>query len=184
MSRQKLEKLTKKIAILKEQQKNKTICSDKMELSLKSQRTKNSPCLRLLPLETWADIFGFLPRRQLAEIVPEIGDWHFAERAQYFLHECSKITLDSLEIRRSSSWINRKVPIVKLYDDDDDEEHKTGWEFPLADVPIPKNIKNFKYIHIRFAFFPNKIHIIPSHYSAIMINPLPASCKNFIPILY
>jgi hypothetical protein len=60
-----------------------------------------------------------------------------------------------LDIRRSTSWINKKnglpIPIVKLYEDEYNA-YKPGWEYPLADVPIPKNIINFKGIHIRLAF--------------------------------
>jgi hypothetical protein len=111
-------------------------------------------CFRLLPLETWTNIFGFVPRPQLAELVPQIGDWRFAEKAQYYLHEFGRITLGDLHIRRSTSWINRKgIPIIKLCDDDDYEHEYFGWDFPMADVPIPKNITNFEEIHIRFAFF-------------------------------
>jgi hypothetical protein len=146
---QKLEELAHEIALLKEQQqKEETTNLDEMEKEL-------SPCLRLLPLETWTDIFGFLPRPQLAELVPQIGDWHFASKAQYYLHGCGRITLGELHISRSTSWINRKTgtPIVKLCNDYDDEHQYFGWDFPMADVPIPKNIINFEYIFIRLAFF-------------------------------
>jgi hypothetical protein len=30
--------------------------------------------------------------------------------------------------------------------------YKPDWEYPLADVPIPKNIRDFRSIHIRFVF--------------------------------
>jgi hypothetical protein len=142
---QKLEELANAIALLKEQQKEETTSSlDQMEKEL-------SPCLRLLPLETWADIFGFLPRPQLAELVPQIGDWHFATKAQYYMHECGLITLCDMYIRRSTSWIDRKNdrPIVKLCHEHAYEHQYFGWDFPLADVPIPKNIINFEYICIR-----------------------------------
>jgi hypothetical protein len=131
------------IAILKGQQKEETTSS------LAQMEKELSPCLRLLPLETWTDIFGFLPRPQLAEIVPEIGDWRFAEKAQYYLHEYGRITLGDLDIIKSISWINRKngIPTVKLSNDD-----QADWEYPLADVPIPKNIINFEEIKIRFFF--------------------------------
>jgi hypothetical protein len=141
--------LTNVIAILREQQQKEeeTTSLDQMEVEL-------SPCLRLLPLETWTDIFGFLPRPQLAELVPQIGDWHFASKAQYYLHEFGKISLGYLDIRKSTSWINRKngPPIVKLCSDDDYEHEYFGWDFPLSDVSIPKNIINFARIDIRFLF--------------------------------
>jgi hypothetical protein len=97
----------------------------------------------------------------LAEIVPQIGDWHFATKAQYYLHECGRITLGELDIRRSTSWVNRKngipIPIVKFYEYDPMEykynADQPGWEYPMADVPIPKNIINFEAIHIRLLYF-------------------------------
>jgi hypothetical protein len=147
---QKLEALLANvIVILKEQQKEETTSSlDQMEKEW-------PPCLRLLPSETWTNIFGFVPRPQLAELVPQIGDWRFAEKAQYYLHEYGKISLGYLHIRRSTSWMNRKngPPIVKLCNDEDYEHEYFGWDFPMADVPIPKNITNFEGIHIRLAVF-------------------------------
>jgi hypothetical protein len=149
MSWQKLDELANEIAIWKEmQQQDETNSKDEM-----TETTKDSPCLRLLPLETWVDMFGFLHRPQLAELVPQIGDWHFATKAQYYLHECGQITLGDLDIRRTTSWINRDgPPIVKFYE----YNYQTGWEFPMADVPMPNNIIDFKTIHIRFSF-DNKI---------------------------
>jgi hypothetical protein len=61
-----------------------TNSNNEMKLSFKLEtNTKDSPCLHLLPLESWVDIFAFLHRPQLAEIVPQIGDWHFATKAQF-----------------------------------------------------------------------------------------------------
>jgi hypothetical protein len=144
-SRQKLEEVANEIALLREQQqKEGTTSLTQIEKEL-------SPCLRLLPLETWADIFGFLPRPQLGELVPQIGDWHFALKAQYYLHEFGRITLGDLHITKSTSWIDKKNgrPIVKLCNYGDYEYRYFGWDFSWADVPIPKNITNFAGIHIR-----------------------------------
>jgi hypothetical protein len=145
-----LEVLANVIALLskqeqKEEEKTSNLVQMEMELS---------PCLRLFPLETWTDIFGFLPRPQLAELVPDIGDWHFASKAQYYLHEFGKITLGYLHIRRSTSWANRKngLPIAKLLISNENDD-QAGWEYPLADVPIPKNIVNFAGIRIRLACY-------------------------------
>jgi hypothetical protein len=93
-----------------------------------------------------------VPRPQLAELVPQIGDWRFAEKAQYYLHEYGRITLGRIYIRESNSWINMGVPIVKLCGEGEINANKPGWEYPLADVPIPKNIINFGRIQIRFVF--------------------------------
>jgi transposase InsO family protein len=57
-----------------------------------------------------------MPRRQLGELVPQIGNWYFASKTQYYLHECGKITLGGLHISISTLWINRNgfpIPIVK-----------------------------------------------------------------------
>jgi hypothetical protein len=144
---------------LKEQQRKE---EEKTSSSLDQMEKELSPCFRLLPLETWTDIFGFLPRPQLAELVPQIGDWHFAEKAQYYLHKCGKITLGEMYIRRSTAWINRKngPPIVKLCNDEDYEYRYFGWDFSMADVPIPKNIINFAGIFIRFVFFIEKKNLL------------------------
>jgi hypothetical protein len=96
-----------------------------------------------------------VPRPQLAELVPQIGDWRFAEKAQYYLHEFGRITLGDLYIRKSnSSWINIKngIPIVKLCDEGEYNADEPVWEYPLADAPIPKNIIDFRCIEIRLAF--------------------------------
>jgi hypothetical protein len=81
-------------------------------------------------------VFGFLPRRQLGELVPQIGDWYFASKAQFYLHECGQITLAYLTIESST---NGNGPIIWK-----------GREWPLADVPMPENVKDFKGIALRF----------------------------------
>jgi hypothetical protein len=95
-----------------------------------------------------------VPRPQLAELVPQIGDWRFAEKAQYYLHEFGRITLGDMYIRNSIAWINIKngIPIVKLCDEGEYNADEPVWEYPLADVPIPKNITDFRSIEIRLAF--------------------------------
>jgi hypothetical protein len=147
---QKLEELANEIALLKEQQQKEETTNN-----LDQMEKEWPPCLRLLPSETWTNIFGFVPRPQLAELVPEIGDWRFAEKAQYYLHEFGRITLGDIYIRKPTAWINRKngIPTVRLCYDDDDEHQYFGWDFPMADVPIPKNVINFEGIRIRLALF-------------------------------
>jgi hypothetical protein len=83
-------------------------------------------------------VFGFLLRPQLGELVSLIGDWYFASKAQFYLHECGRITLGSLTIGLSRNGL----PVVDL-------EHQCIWDLPLADVPMPTNVKNFKGIRIR-----------------------------------
>jgi hypothetical protein len=87
-----------------------------------------------------------VPRPQLAELVAQIGDWHFSTIAQYFLHEFTKnITLGKLCIKQSRN--GNGLVVVKM-----DEEQDPEVELPLADVPMPKNISNFVGLNIRLAF--------------------------------
>jgi hypothetical protein len=87
-------------------------------------------------------VFGFLLRRQLGELVPQIGNWYFASKAQFYLHECGQSTLAHLTI--GSSEDDDYLPIVDVW-----TEHEFFWDLPMADVPIPTNVKNFKGICIR-----------------------------------
>jgi hypothetical protein len=106
-------------------------------------------------LEEFADVITLLSKeQQKEETTSSLDHWHFASKAQYNLHEFGKITLGNLDIKRSSSWINAKngIPIVKLRDEEEYNSHQTDWEYPLADVSIPKNITNFGSIRIRCVF--------------------------------
>jgi hypothetical protein len=93
-----------------------------------------------LPLETWTDLFGFLPRTQLVALLPRIDDRKFASFLQFFLVKCGKVTLDNLTI--------------KSYGDGPGFVRKFGYgrKFPLADVSMPENIKNFQTIHLKCVF--------------------------------
>jgi hypothetical protein len=62
----------------------------------------------------------------------------FCHKAQFYLHECGQITLADLTIGPK----NNGSSIVDI-----DEE--AIWNLPLADVPMPTNVKNFKGINIR-----------------------------------
>jgi hypothetical protein len=114
-------------------------------LSWQSKRFPNvqilntSPIFSHLPAENWNDVFDFLTRLQLAQIVPQIGDWHFAGKAQYYLHECGQITFGQLEIISSR---NGHGAVIR-------KRFFFGREFPLADASMPENVKNFKIL-IRF----------------------------------
>jgi hypothetical protein len=68
-----------------------------------------------------------VPRRQLGQIVPKIGDRKFAWIVQAFLHNYGRITLASIHITGPGHRLIRH------------------------DVPMPENVKDFKYIEIRFA---------------------------------
>jgi hypothetical protein len=82
-------------------------------------------------------VFGFVSRLELAEFASQIGDWYFASKAQFYLHECGKITLGKMII---DSSMNGNGPVI----------YEGVWdELPLADVPMPENVKNFKEIFLR-----------------------------------
>jgi hypothetical protein len=98
------------------------------------------PFFSELPLETWTDVFGYLPRSQLVTFFPHIDDRQFSRVLQFFLHKCGQITLGRLHIRTSS---NGNGPVVVL---------QNNRELPLAEGPIPPNVVNFKEIRIRFAY--------------------------------
>ena len=46
----------------------------------------------LLPLEVWMDIFVFpwITREEFGKLVEKIGNFKFAEHAQFYLHEWGK----------------------------------------------------------------------------------------------
>ena len=52
----------------------------------------------LLPLEVWMDIFVFpwISREEFGLLVDRIGNFKFAEHAQFFLHEWGKRKLCNL----------------------------------------------------------------------------------------
>jgi hypothetical protein len=97
-----------------------------------------------LPTENWNDVFDFLPRHQLGELVSQIGDWYFASKAQFYLHECGQIILGNLTIGPSENG----HPIVDVRSED-----QCFGDLPLADVPMPTNVKNFEGVRIRLLVF-------------------------------
>ena len=52
----------------------------------------------VLPLEVWMDIFCFpwITRKEFGRIVDRIGNFKFAEHAQFYLHEWGKHKLGRL----------------------------------------------------------------------------------------
>jgi hypothetical protein len=83
------------------------------------------------------------------------------------VHKCGQVSLGQLHITSSR---NGNVPIVFANEEDR--------ELPLAEVPIPENVKNFESIRLRFVFaikFCKKLN----YYSAITAHPSLNFCKNF-----
>jgi hypothetical protein len=72
-------------------------------------------------------MFAFVPRRRVGQIVPQIGDRQFAGIAQSFLHNYARITLANIHI------IVPSHPLIQ------------------HDVAMPKNVKDFRFINLRFA---------------------------------
>jgi hypothetical protein len=90
-----------------------------------------------------------VPRPQLVQLVCKIEDRQFASFIQYFLHKCGRITLGKLWIRPSqwsSSVFGNGPPIVLV----NRQLHLSRWEMPLADMPMPINVKDFKEIILEF----------------------------------
>jgi hypothetical protein len=81
---------------------------------------------------------------------PTIGDRHFVSALQFYIHKCGQVTLDYLEIDAPKEGGNGH-PIVEAYKGIH-RRHGHGRLQPLVDVPIPKNINDFKGICLRFAF--------------------------------
>jgi hypothetical protein len=125
-----------------------------MELNLQQpETTQENLSIYLLPTETWTDVFGFLSRPKLAKLVPHISNWHFAKKAQFFLHECGKFTIGNLLIL--IRWpVNKPGPItrkVMIFRDFCELIFPECRGLPLpADMPMPENITNFTGIYFRF----------------------------------
>jgi hypothetical protein len=97
-----------------------------------------------LPLENWVDLFGFLPRRKLVQLLPQICDREFAEAIQYFLLKIGKITLSHLAIfppRQSDGNGRPKMENICT---------EQQVEMAQADTTMPGNIKDFLSIRLRF----------------------------------
>jgi hypothetical protein len=95
-------------------------------------------------LENWVDLFGSVPREQLVELLPQIDDRQFAKVLQFFLNKCGQITIGSLSIGKDEEGaITARSNFRNL---------------PLADVPMPSNINNFRNITIKLVNFYNKIY--------------------------
>jgi hypothetical protein len=61
------------------------------------------------------DVFGFVPRLQLVELLPQIEDRHFAEAMQYFLQKVGNITLENLCINTPIYYeVNGRLMVQKL----------------------------------------------------------------------
>jgi hypothetical protein len=96
-----------------------------------------------------------------------IGDRQFVSFVQFFLHKYGEVKFGRLQTISSG---NGNVAITNVKKDE---------KLPLADVPIPDNVKDFESICIRFVFtFIIKFLYKLIEYSAITANPSFLFCKN------
>jgi hypothetical protein len=97
-----------------------------------------------LSLETWYDWLAFVPRHQLGQIVPEIGDRRFASIIQKFLHEYGELTIKYIEIVAPYEEDPNGHPRVRVW------HNNRPLRFEMAESQMPANIKNFKCLVLRF----------------------------------
>jgi hypothetical protein len=117
---------------------------------------KSTQFFSQLPKETWFDFLAFVPRYKLGQIVPENGDRQFAAIIQPFLHNYREITLGNIWIA-----IDRPRPKkedasgrldLRAWPKSTEWYHQGGHEnLVLPDMEMPKNIKDFLRIRLRFA---------------------------------
>jgi hypothetical protein len=86
----------------------------------------------------------FVPRKQLVELVAQLDGRQLARIFQFYLHKCGKVTIGRLRIVPSP---NGDGPIIV----------RRRQELPLADVPMPENVNDFKRIRIQLGLFCNKL---------------------------
>jgi hypothetical protein len=88
----------------------------------------------------------FVPRRQLGQCVPQIGDRKFASIVQKFLHEYGEISIYHIEIvapyEEDPSGSRPRVRTL---------QNHSPLRFEMAEAQMPANITNFKTLELRFA---------------------------------
>jgi hypothetical protein len=98
-----------------------------------------------LPLENWADLLPFVPRRQLARLLFQLDDRQFVFILQYCLNEVGQTALGHLRVL-APRQIGELCQML-------------GWhmvarapmpETTMPDKPIPKNVHHFKSLTLRF----------------------------------
>jgi hypothetical protein len=99
-------------------------------------------------VDIWLDVLPFVPRRQLAKIGAQIGNYQFASILQYFLHGVGQITFGPLHLAAPNEIDEENGPIVilrKIFG-----EQWGPMETYLPDWPMPGNIRDFQSITLRF----------------------------------
>jgi hypothetical protein len=103
-----------------------------------------------LPLENWADLLPFLPSKHLVALLLHFGDRQFASILQFCLNKLG-IFIGCLRIVPPSE----KDAMLKVW-----PGYEIGWSkqmvrMMLPDGPMPKNVKDFKSINLRWVFWLN-----------------------------
>jgi hypothetical protein len=101
----------------------------------------------------------FVPRRQLGQIAPQIGQ-QFGKIVQAFLHDevDNKVTLGNIFINPPCEldgiWCTKVQVWPSLIQYNDTFWHTKSQhqqQLVLPDVPMPSNVKSFQIINLRFA---------------------------------
>ena len=95
------------------------------------------------------DVLALLSRQQIAFLTEEISDRRFCTILACYLHRFGLVTLPTLRFDCSNYGTRRKsAPTIHAW-------HGRGWdpELPLADAPLPVNIRNFTSIEIWFYIY-------------------------------
>jgi hypothetical protein len=95
-----------------------------------------------------------VPRCQLGELSPQIGDPQFATKIQAYLHQYGHITLGPICIVAPEHA--NAHPMVESW-----RNHKKNLKSLPAD-PLPNNVNNFSAIQLKFAFFKHYLKILYS----------------------
>jgi hypothetical protein len=102
-----------------------------------------------LPFENWAELLGFVSRRELGEVVANVGNRHFAWLLQSFLHEYGEITLGSMELLPPDKDFANGRQIIRAK-----PTCMKRWKkmfFPVEHGPMPGNVVNFQEIQLRYS---------------------------------
>jgi hypothetical protein len=76
-------------------------------------------------------------------LIPQIWDRKFASFLQFFLNKCGDVTLEWMRIK--ASWNAYGPAIVRK-----NKDVFSTFDLPLAEGPMPPNVKSFRGIRLRF----------------------------------
>ncbi|KAL7075501.1 hypothetical protein ACQ4LE_004997 [Meloidogyne hapla] len=110
------------------------------------------------------DVLAFLTRQEIASLAEGFSDRRFCTILSCYLHRFGLITLPTLRFDCSSNGGRRQsAPTIHAW-------HGRGWdsELPLAEAPLPVNIRNFTSIEI--CYFDSKVAQFVQRMSPIFNN--------------